>query len=88
MMTRKIYAEWWWCGDEECDCHQPRMVMRSDEHFHNPAWKPPISVSVGPFYSAPEPDDWKEMIEWMKDACEKRGLEVPDPPYCPAIEGE
>lgn len=76
----RLHAEWWWCEDEVCNCHQPRIVMRSIHRYGTPGWKPPLIVDKGPFRSGPEADDWNEMVAWMVDACKKYGLEFENPP--------
>ena len=80
MANRKIVAEWWWCGDEECNCWQPQIVERSTVPYLDHDWSPILQIDAGPFHSDPEQDEWDEMFTWMEIECEQRGIEIPKPP--------
>lgn len=72
----KRVAEMWWCGDDDCDCHQPRIVeFRTDWR----GWRRDFRViEEGPFHSYPDAEEWEEMRQWLHDACARHGVEYPE----------
>lgn len=74
----EIKAFMWWCGDEECDCSRPEVIVRSILHFRDPGWEPPKTIAVGPFISrgyGEEPGDSEAQQKWLAEAIEWYGLE-------------
>jgi hypothetical protein len=73
---RKLFAEMWDCGDDECDCSQPEIVEREvDLNFRAPSWRGPKNVATGPFYSQPDGKERREQIEWLVENAIKYKVE-------------
>ena len=68
----ELSVEMWWCGDAECDCTEPQVVVRYP--FNKP--KPGIGIceviAAGPFissgYGSPEPEEVKAQKRWLRKA--------------------
>lgn len=67
-MSRYKTAEMWWCGDDECNCNQPRVMEYSTEKYGKSGWKPPKVIEEGPFLSHPTPDEMHEIKAWLEKA--------------------
>lgn len=76
-MKRQLFAEWWQCPEEACNCYQPVIMERSDGNFWDDDWRKPERVASGPSRSSPTRDDWETMNEWMKWA--KKEHRIPEP---------
>ena len=59
---RKLYAEMWSCGNEECDCTQPQILERSTEPFRHPLWKGPDIIAQGTVCS--NADSQESAMQW------------------------
>lgn len=69
MRTR--YAEMWSCGDDECDCCQPKVVEHSTGHFRDWGWKPEQTIEEGDFKSGPDSDEYDAQCLWLLSAARR-----------------
>lgn len=81
--TSEIVIYVWWCADDECDCTQPVVEIRSPFGWADYRWHPPITISKGPFlsqgYGSAEPEEIKAQKKWIEDAKSWYCEEAPKP---------
>lgn len=65
---RLKFAEMWDCGDEFCNCTQPRIYLRSRCNFGESRWQPPELIAEGPFYSDANDLESREQKLWLLHA--------------------
>lgn len=39
MRKTKLFAQIWWCADQECDCTEPQIVRATPREFHTPPYQ-------------------------------------------------
>lgn len=74
----KAVAYFWSCGDEVCDCWEPR-IYRGTGKFDTVAGKTMEcmeTVWTGTFFSGPEPEDWATMKQELREAADRFGAEI------------
>lgn len=76
------FANWWWCGDEECDCIRPE--IREHRTLSKPVQVGPTTYrewetitleegrTISGFQSNKE--EWDEQDAWMRAACERHNI--------------
>lgn len=70
----KLKGYIWWCGDEYCDCYQPRIVeMVPNKRF--PGLLVERTVWEGTFKSGPNGIEYDELRRELADECARRGID-------------
>ena len=74
---KPIYrAEIWWCGDDHCDCHEPRITIRTPNFEAGYPWVHIIPIWNGTFSTNGEGLD--ELKKELENECANRGLRIGD----------
>lgn len=73
--TRPRYdAGLWWCGDEVCDCYQPKITLRTPNLTTGPPWDRLTPIWEGTFTSGPSGDEYRAMQSELAAECERKGI--------------
>lgn len=84
MRRAYLEAELWWCGDEICNCHQPRIQRRAPNPNVTGVWN--ISpIWDGTFISNPNEQELEMLREELKVNAARYGIELNDRKYCRGI---
>ena len=70
----RLVAEMWWCGDDVCNCYQPKIDRISPNREAGRPWIRRKEVWRGTFYSEPSNDEFAEMEKELKEAKKKYGI--------------
>ena len=78
VLDRVVFGRMWWCGDDECDCTCPEIVLVEKlESGYSPPWRYVYTtLSEGEFVtSGCEPGEREAQTQWLKEACAWYGVE-------------
>ena len=63
----------WYCGDDECNCHQPQIIENmSHTSFRHGIWK---NVWEGTYHSDPDYDELKEQWDELISKCKEMNVD-------------
>jgi hypothetical protein len=61
-LKEEVYGKLWWCGDEDCDCHQPEIVKVGPDHQRGYPRREVIILWQGTFMSEPTAEDFNQWL--------------------------
>lgn len=67
------YLVVWHCGDDVCDCYQPKLETRGRREINGVSYDSFLlnEIEVGPFHSEPGESEWIAMKKAFDEAKEK-----------------
>lgn len=76
--THELLADWWYCGDEICQCSYPRIRRLTLPKVVSPdgstRWTAGEEMERGPWESQPSAAELRGQWEWMLAAARRHGV--------------
>ena len=78
--TTETVGFMWYCGDEVCECSQPRIEQRSyrEDDLGRRRYCGSQTLWEGQFRSQAEADERADQLRELAEECDRRGIPVPD----------
>lgn len=70
----KVWASIWWCGDSDCDCHQPQIDVVGPHLAFNPRLIWPVVLWRGEYVCEPSREELTRLQTELMEECQARGI--------------